>query len=870
MLQPVLVPCKRSADLVLSIDPSDSSVASIYWGTALLQRIPCDSSHPLLRLTAGLLYNLRFPVRKLAACLPLCDKTIRSIGLALRDCCPAELSRTVLGQTEVGGLSEDQKQYVRVRYSELRSNCRDYRKTIMGEVKHIWNVDACGEVLRRCFREADAERNAGVDDAASAGSEQEPDDCTEGSLNAVAADENDPLLASSCEPSSEMEKGNWGCASERSPGTTTRNGTSLFKGAMPCESDPETGCAMPPSAGVDGPESESESATQVKQSVGSAPTAWPLPFPYLPNEPQWCAHAGLFTLLPWLEEGLGGTALEVQQLALQILAGAVNHEGSRYTSFDSLKLLGEPVHRAMRSQRAWCKAHAFDGVLETVLLGNAKLARLCGESVFYFDPHTERYTGQLKTLLAWCGSLHGVAKGLHLDFIHTQYGFPCYIRHFDNCDDMRRRFLVSRKLFKKLFKISGPTTWVADRGIWSKDFLADLALLLDRFVTWEKGYSATKQSKWDHRFVRSGKFSKWRCRNSREDRYRYVFAWREQPWDAVPHGRRFIVRARKPGGATIEVSIVTNDNELAPEQVIWLMFNRWIQENDFAYLRRHFGIDELTERGFDRYGDIASDLQDREVDSRAYKRGLAQRKELERELAAALMDRRAAGEVQDTDALRAESDALRGQLATLTAELDQIRAMDLDSVSLEALAHFGDALDQVGQRVRDNRAEKLRATKAARLEARTQEVEQQIEQLNARLKDIPRKESRLAVLVEENYVRLRMRAKPLVDAVRITCRNVFRHPLNIFRPIFDNRRTDHAILRSLTRAPGLVSATPERIDVRLLPAMTIEPAERARIRAFLDICEHRAAAMAALRDGPALRFDLLLDDTEINKFLRRL
>ena len=68
----------------------------------------------------------------------------------------------------------------------------------------------------------------------------------------------------------------------------------------------------------------------------------------------------------------------------------------------------------------------------------------------------------------------------------------------------------------------------------------------------------------------------------------------------------------------------------------------------------------------------------------------------------------------------------------------------------------------------------------------------------------------------------------------------------------------------------MVSATPERIDVRLLPALTIKPGEAERIRTFLDICEHRAAATAALSNGAAIRFHLLLRDTDINRFIRRM
>ena len=108
-----------------------------------------------------------------------------------------------------------------------------------------------------------------------------------------------------------------------------------------------------------------------------------------------------------------------------------------------------------------------------------------------------------------------------------------------------------------------------------------------------------------------------------------------------------------------------------------------------------------------------------------------------------------------------------------------------------------------------------------------------------------------------------------MDAVRITCRNVFRRPLDIFRPIFDNRCTDHAVFRAVTRAPGFIAATPERIDVHLLPTLTLEPAEEERLRKFLDICGHRAATMKALRNGPVVRFHLLLDTVKTQALTTR-
>jgi len=845
MIQPVLVPCHHSTDLCITVDSGDPGMAHVYWGTALLQRVPCDPQHPLLRLTAGLLYNLRFPARKLAECLPLCSKTIRSIGLALRESDPKELMGAILGPSETEALSDDQKQYVRAQYAELKSERRDFRKKIQSELKRIWKIDVCGEVLRHCFREVDAEQ---------AGKEADQPERPKPMITGEEVPTPQPLS----NPPSEPTTGNSGCASKGAVSTVTRNAVSL---SCPEASltDATTETAQKPS--------HNDVADEPPALVAASP--WPIPFPRLPDRPQWCSHAGLFTLLPWLEEGFGDTPAEVQQLAMQILAGAVNHENSRYTSFDSLKLLCEPVYRSIRSQRTWCKRHAHDGTLESVLLGNARLARLDKERIFYFDPHTEKYTGQLKILLGWSGNLHGTVKALHLDFIHTSEGYPCHIGHFDNYDDMRLRFLVNRDRFRELLGISDPVTWVVDRGIWSKKFLAELDALGDKFATWEKGYNAKQESRWDRPGSDCGRFSRRRRRNNHSDTVRYRFEWREQTWEHLPNGRRFIVKARKPKGGTVEVSIVSNNADMPAEKLIWLMFNRWLQENDFAYLLRHFGIGELTERGFDTYAKIAPELQDRQVKSRAYKRAGDQRKEQQRELAEMLLKQRTHGTAQDMEGLRKERDKLRARVPKFKAELERLRD-DQSSNVLSQLDRLTQTVSDIATRLLGNSEAQTHAQKAAEIEANIRETEDMIEQIEVRLKEIPKTESRIQALIEQQYVRLRMRSKPVADAVRITCRNVFRRPLEIFRPIFDNLRTDHAVLRSVTRAPGLISATPEQIDVHLLPSITIEPAERDRIRRFLDICEHRCAATAALQDGPKVRFKLLLRDAEINSFFRRL
>jgi hypothetical protein len=66
----------------------------------------------------------------------------------------------------------------------------------------------------------------------------------------------------------------------------------------------------------------------------------------VPEGTQFCHHAGLVVLFPWLELVLSGWPANpslVRQLFLQVLAGAVNHEQSKQINMWSLALLCGPV-----------------------------------------------------------------------------------------------------------------------------------------------------------------------------------------------------------------------------------------------------------------------------------------------------------------------------------------------------------------------------------------------------------------------------------------------------------------------------------------------------------------------------------------------
>ena len=85
-----------------------------------------------------------------------------------------------------------------------------------------------------------------------------------------------------------------------------------------------------------------------------------------------------------------------------------------------------------------------------------------------------------------------------------------------------------------------------------------------------------------------------RARNHSKDLRSYHFEWIEKEWPKNEQIRQLIVRATNPSGNTIEVSILCDDRERDASSIIWAMFDRWLQENDFKYLSKHFGIDEIT------------------------------------------------------------------------------------------------------------------------------------------------------------------------------------------------------------------------------------------------------------------------------------
>jgi len=426
-----------------------------------------------------------------------------------------------------------------------------------------------------------------------------------------------------------------------------------------------------------------------------------------------------------------------------------------------------------------------------------------------------------------------------MDFIHTEAGEPCFVQHADNFYDMRERFFMSIQAFRDM-QLQGNTrrtlTWIADRGLYGLDtFRRIVEDHKDHFITWEKNY---KEDGWDEK-AQAQYFERWRERNNAEDLRCYRFHWQEHPWPREPRFQRLIVRATNPGGGEIEVAILTSDPDRDRSSVIWALFNRWLQENDFGYMNRHVGINELTSRAHETYVSIAGKLDDRQVQSREYKALRREKSRAESALKRLLLKR-----VQQR---KAHADHIRSERTERNRRTRQIKKLTEapdDAKQERELKKRRNALERLVAKHAANKVK--RNGKRDELNRIIDDQTREVENAEGRIAESVREESRLQALIDEQYLRIDTRRKAFMDAIRISCRNIFYKLAMEFRSLYNNYRDDHFIVRELTRSSGIIEKRDGIANILLMPTMEFQPATRKIVQDFLarisqQINDHFAA-----------------------------
>ena len=847
ILQPILVPVKGAPDIVLSVNPQYPDELFVFLGMALLERVPRLRDHIAFKMLLARLYNAKVKVRTLVECFGVAHTTLRRWGLALLSGDLDRLKRAFCGQGAERKITPEIERYVRDRFHELHGNCRDYNQKIQKEVAKYFKTEVSAERLRWIFAE-EREKLAEAPEAVIP--EAEEPDAQEGKENFDDDDVNTELEADERANSREVEMHS--CNLER-PIPNQENNSLQYDELAKLDS---------------GKIGESDS-TDLSPNLSLCKGEMLYSGQAIPEKPQLVHHAGLVLLTPWLDKVTGDLSKHrniIRQWFAQVLLGAVNHERSKILSFSSLELIVGPSVKSLNHQRYLLGQTAGLEPTVSILKRNIRILNLSDQHIFYYDPHVAEYTGFLKILKGWCGGMGRVNKVLKLDFIHSLNGSPCFVQHFDSFYDLRERFFMCTAAFRSILPGQERSlTWIADRGIYSLKVLQRVIEMGDHVITWEKAYA---RDGWDDSKA-SESFIYLRARNYATDLLIYEFSWQESPWARDSRFRRIVVRARNPNGNEIEVAILASDGEQSAQQIIIAIFSRWLQENDFAYLIDHFGINELTSRAYESYSTLETELTDRQVRSREYK-GLMQKKSKVESTLGRLLLNRQKHEKQVTKK-RQEGEAKRKSLEAeckdLGSQLEGLESSESNDSNRKAYKQLERTKEKCHRRLEKllaklTKEEEAGKEKRKELEANIRNKSEEMENFEKSLMETVRDESRMQALIEEQYFRLDMRRKAFMDAIRLSCRNIFYCLMDIFRPLYNNYRDDHVILRELTRAMGIVEKRDGVIIIQLLPAMEFQPKVKQIVSKFLEQMSERINHYFAGRYLP-IHIQLLADQSEL-------
>jgi hypothetical protein len=128
------------------------------------------------------------------------------------------------------------------------------------------------------------------------------------------------------------------------------------------------------------------------------------------------------------------------------------------------------------------------------------------------------------------------------------------------------------------------------------------------------------------------------------------------------------------------------------------------------------------------------------------------------------------------------------------------------------------------------RHEKYRAERILKIENLHQNILQNEEQKSMLEKQV----SRIDQLINQEMVRMDLGNKTLMDAIKITARNLFYRFFAPFKAAYDNYRDDHDHYRQLTQCDGVLRWTGTEIEVHLVPQVNYPPKLRKIITAHLE------------------------------------
>ena len=851
-LQLILPTDKRNPCFTL-YQTDDGRFHHVYYGVERLEIIPAAADHPAHRMLVARLYNADVKVAVLEELFDLDHKTIRSWGLALDSGDPEALQRMLFGVPRK--LTPAIREFIAQRWPQLRAQrCRNHREVLQNEIKTYFGVNLSGESLRIIMNQltggpagAQAPTPAVPEvsppantrsDPGSHGGDGAPEPDLFAALEAPCGPADEPAPAPPCPPQThEVVEvvpnsgfGEWTCVSRDGPGA----------GESPPD-EPQ----IPDSTGFCEPFGNSNEPPVPDWFASKFD---PSPWQPQPGEATLCDHAGVMIFAASLAS-LPAVVDPPQPILAQWLAstllGAHNIEQTKLLNWSDLGLLLGSTVCFPAPQRELLGTLATPQTVAAVLRWNFQQlgAPVMRSNDFYLDPHTKHYTGMQRVLKGWCASIRWADKVMHGDFIHTAQGHPIYFEWVDNYDDLRVRF---RPLIERMRATLGldendppapprTLTIVVDRGIYSNELFslvaADAGLHL---ITWEKGFTP---GLWDETRATT-RFGVERPRNNSRDVRLYQFSVIDQPWAHNPAMRQLIVRATNAEGKVAQIAVLTDDLERSAKEIVWLIFNRWIQENDFKYIDKHMGMKQIASYKSINYSELRDTLVDRQVPNELYVQKTKEARQITRRKARLLL---------------AEDTAQRQQAAR-QQEIIQLEAGPDPSGPTTPAPPAPDSSKQL-KALRQASGRSQRYTRARR--EQLDEIQLQLDRIETEKAALDQEVSRKDQLIDQQMVRLDTANKTLLDAIKICARNLFYQALAPFKKLYDNNRDDHVRFRELTRFDGVLRPGTAGMEVHLVPHMHLAPKMRRIITSVLGTIN---AGTPPLPDGSGRKLELRLTD----------
>ena len=630
--QEILGVDKKNPSFTICKDPGQPGKLLVFFGMSLLEVIDDTPDNPAFKLLLARLYNSGVKTKSILDSFSVAYTSLRRWGEALKSGDAQKLTSILAGRQHPRKLTTEIINFSKTRfYSIYAENHYSYSKLIRQEILDIFGITISGESLRPYFSHWSDCLNTKVD-------------------NPLPQDEEQPELPD--EQSDELIEN----INNLEP--VDNKSTAIICIEKPAKNNHDTGDSGKEMALY----SDINEHNRNQAVVFEAVLIPPVNAGY-----QFCHHAGVLLFSQFFNNLSNNITVNepiVKQWLAAILLGATNIEQTKLLNYPSLEYFFAQVLSNRHQQRQLLTEIAKTSCQDELLRLNGELVGIGQCSDFHYDPHSKHYTGQNKLLKGWCSRLRFAEKVVHMDFIHMPTGQPVYLSHDDNYLDLRERFFDVVKKFRKLFSFAPgkALTFVLDRGIYGidtfKKFIEDPAE--NYFITWEKGFRADfyDNNNWDN------SLSLYRAKNSSKDLKRYHFFYCDKRWSKQNDIRQIIVKAINPNNRSIIVSILCNDLKRCAKDIINLMFDRWIQENDFKYLDVHFGINEITSYAVLSYKEIKKHLKDKQEKSGIYKALVKQRLQLKSQLKTLLLNEHCA---------KHKNKNREDKIAELTGQLEKLK-----------------------------------------------------------------------------------------------------------------------------------------------------------------------------------------------------